>query len=902
MTEVHALTVAEALKSQEVSPETGLTAPQVSHRRRRYGANLLRRADRFAVWPILVHQLRSIIVWLLAAAAGLAFLFGKGTEGAAIVVILTLNTALGFVMELRAMRSMEALRRLSLVPAKVRREGRVAEISAQDLVPGDIVILEAGDVVTADLRLIEAANLQCDESPLTGESVPVAKDIDPVPADRPLHARTSMAFKGTAIAGGSGEGVVVATGMSSELGRIAALVETAESERSPLEARLDRLGGQLVWATLALAAVITGLGVSAGRDVLLMVTTAVALAVAAVPEGLPVVATMALARGMWRMARRNALIERLSAVETLGATTVVLVDKTGTLTENRMSVVKVVADDGTVEVATGGPLNRDTFFATAGNAVEPETHGSLRLALELGVLCNNAALSTEGEQKAEARGVGDPLELALLAAGIKAGITRSALLSALPEIREEAFSTATKMMATFHRQRDAHLVAVKGAPEEVLAHCTQVLTKEGPVALDAKRREEWLRRSENAAGEGLRLIALATKTAMSQSSDPYDDLTFVALAGLLDPLRPDVARAVADCRNAGVKVVMLTGDHAATARKIALDAGLGDGEAPAVVELRGIPDPARIGEEERKQLLSAKVFARISPDAKLALVSLYQAGGDIVAMTGDGVNDAPALKKADIGIAMGQRGTQVAREAAAMVLKDDSFPSIVAAMHQGRVIFTNIRKFVVYLMSCNLAEIMIIGLATLSGLPLPLLPLQILYLNLVTDVFPAFALGVGEGDAEVMRRPPRDPDEPIVGATQWSEIGAYAGLITVATLAAFVLALEWLDHGAQEAVTVSFLTLSLAQLWHVLNMSAWRSPVLVNEVTRNPFVWGALALCVGLIVLATHLPGLSSLLGLSVPGPETWILAIAASLSPVLAVQTARFLTAARRPGPKQHR
>jgi Ca2+-transporting ATPase len=775
---------------------------------------------------------------------------------------------------------MEALRSLSLVPAKVLRDGALREIPADRLVPGDIVVLEAGDIVTADLRLVEAANLQLDESTLTGESAPVAKDTAPVPEDTPLHGRSGMAFKGTAVTSGSGAGVAVATGMESELGRIADLVSRAEPERSPLERRLDRLGGQLVWVTLALAAVIGVLGITAGRDILLMVTTAVALAVAAVPEGLPVVATMALARGMWRMAGRNALIEKLSAVETLGATTTVFVDKTGTLTENRMTVVRFLLAGRSVEVGRGADAAGP--FAIDGVPVDPGEDTALGMALETGLLCNNAALTEGGNGEGAARGVGDPMELALLVAGRKAGLSRAELLERRPEVREEAFSTETRMMATVHREGGCFLLAVKGAPESVLACADKVMMEAGPAVLDDAAREDWHRRIEAAAGDGLRLIALAVKQTAQADAPPYEGLTLLGLAGLLDPLRPGVAEAVADCRGAGVNVVMLTGDHAATARKIASDVGLGVGETPQVIELRAAPRIEAISEQERARLMDAKVFARISPEVKLALVALHQQAGHIVAMTGDGVNDAPALKKADIGIAMGQRGTQVAREAAHMVLKDDSFASIVAAMRQGRIIFGNIRKFVLYLMSCNLAEIMIIGLATLSGLPLPLLPLQILYLNLVTDVFPAFALGVGEGDAGVMQRPPRDPKEAIVDRARWLWIGVYGASITVATLTAFVLALHWLKLGREDSVTVSFLTLALAQMWHVFNMADWRSRPFVNDVTRNPWIWAALGLSIALILMAVHVPALSSVLALSPPPPEGWALVIGASAAPLI--------------------
>lgn len=889
MTKAHALASEEILLQQRVQLESGLTTDEAQRRYRTYGPNDLRRIKHITKWRIFINQLHSVIVWLLAAAAGLAFVFDERVESFAILIVLAINTLIGFVTELKAARSTEALRRLSRVPAKVRRDGKTIEIEAESLVPGDVVILEAGDIITADMRLIEAANLQCDESTLTGESVPVPKDTHAVPSDTPLHSRSCMAFKGTAVNTGSGAGVVVATGMRSELGGIALLAEEAEAERTPLEQRLDRLAGQLVWATLILAAVIGVLGIMAGSDILLMVTTAVALAVAAIPEGLPVVATIALARGMWRMAKRNVLIERLSAVETLGATTVIFVDKTGTVTENRMSVVQILLSEGEAEVAkTDSDL--PSPFTMNGAPIDIGAMPAFRAALQVAVLCNNASLDETGAAGEGAMGVGDPMELALLTAGRKAGLERKELLSEMPEVREEAFTTGSKMMATFHLKDDSYLVAVKGAPEAVISCCDKVITGTRTTPLDESARKEWLRRNERAAGDGLRLIALAFRTADAAESDPYTSLTLIGLAALLDPLRQDVAQAVADTRSAGVDVIMLTGDHAATAKKIAFEAGLISEKETAVVELNVLPPVESMSDKEYARLMNAKVFARISPEAKLGLVALYQKAGAIVAMTGDGVNDAPALKKADIGIAMGQRGTQVAREAAAMVLKDDAFPSIVTAMRQGRIIFGNIQKFVVYLMSCNIAEIMVIALAVVSGLPLPLLPLQILYLNLVTDVFPAFALGIGEGDRDVMHRPPRNPQEAIIGLPQWTLIATYGLIITLATLAAFVLALDWLKLGREEAVTVSFLTLSLAQMWHVFNMKAPQSSLFVNDVTRNLWVWAALSLSLGLVLIAVHLPVLSSILALSPLSPEAWALVILASTFPVLVAPGLRCL------------
>lgn len=861
----HALPVDDVAAWLETDPAAGLDGAEVHARRRAYGANELLRQKPKSALAILVHQFNSIIVWLLGAAAVLSFAMDDIAEGAAILVVLLINGAIGFTTEVRAARSMEALIRMAEVKTRVRRAGRERMIDAHELVPGDVVILEAGDIITADLRISQASNLQADESVLTGESLAVSKSTGAVGAGAVPGDRTGMAFKGTAITQGTGEGLVVATGMATEIGRISALTQAADSEAAPLEKRLDRLGHRLVWLTFGLAALTICAGILRGHDVVAMIQTGVALAVAAVPEGLPVVATLSLARGMWRMARRNAVITRLSSVETLGATTIILTDKTGTLTENRMTAVRYLLDGGDVE------LN--------GDRLEPGSDEPLGWALRIGALCNGAEL---GDGKADGR-AGDPMELALLSVAAENGIGREQLKGEFPEIREHAFDPAAKMMATVHGDGEGFVVTVKGAPEAILDSADQVLGSEGPRPLDDATRQDWKERSAEAAGEGLRLLGLAMKRDGRDDADPYAGLTLVGLVCLLDPVRDDVPAAIAASRAAGVRVVMMTGDHAVTAATIARQAGLGDGELSVIEgsELAGI-DPERISEEMRARILSADVFARVAPETKLALVSIYQKAGEVVAMTGDGVNDAPALKKADIGIAMGRRGTQVAQDAAHMVLRDDKFATIIAAMRQGRVIFDNIRKFVVYLMSCNVSEVLVVGIAVGAGLPAPLLPLQILFLNLVTDVFPAFALGLGRGDAHVMARPPRDPREQIVDRPRWWLIGVLGGAITLATLAAFLLALFWLQLDAGAAVTVAFLTLALAQLWNVFNVRDADAGLVDNEVTRNPYVWGALALCLGLIGLAVWLPSLAGLLGLPDPGPQGLALSLAVSLAPLL--------------------
>jgi Ca2+-transporting ATPase len=861
------MSVQELATNLQADPKTGLSSDEVNKRLKAYGPNRLRTQKKKSALTILLHQFKSIIVLLLTAAAVLSFVLGDIAEGVAIAFVLLLNSAIGFFSELKAARSIEALMRIAEVRTRVRRGGVVRMIDAHELVPGDVVVLEAGDIVTADLRLSEASNLQVDESVLTGESAPVTKSIEPANKDAALGDRLSMAFKGTAITQGTGEGIVTATGMETELGRISDLAQSAEGEAAPLERRLDKLGHRLVWLTFALAAMTILAGILRGHDVAIMVQTGVALAVAAVPEGLPVVATLSLARGMWRMSQRNALITRLSSVETLGATTVILTDKTGTLTENRMTVVRYLLATGDVDIEACEPPEAQ------------ERNGPMAWALRIGALCNNAEL---GDGSKDGR-TGDPMEIALLSVAGDFGVSRQGLLDDAPEVKEYAFDPGTKMMATVHKAHDGHLFAIKGAPEAVIDVCTKVIGQNGAQDMSEDARQEWIDRNSEAAKDGLRLLALAMKEEAKKEADPYTHLTLVGLVCLLDPVRKDVPDAIEASRKAGVRVVMMTGDHADTAATIARKASLGNGELLVVEssEIAGL-DPETISEDARARILDVDVFARVSPETKLRLVSLFQDAGHVVAMTGDGVNDAPALKKADIGIAMGQRGTQVAQEAADMVLQDDAFATIIAAMRQGRTIFDNIRKFVIYLMSCNVSEVLVVALAVGAGLPTPLLPLQILFLNLVTDVFPAFALGLGKGDENVMSKPPRDPAEAIVNSRAWLLIGVLGAFITIATLGAFACALFWLGLDTGPAVTVAFLTLALAQLWNVCNVRDHDSGLLRNEVTRNGYVWGAIALCLGLIGLALWFPPLANLLGLPNPGHAGLVLATVASFFPLL--------------------
>ncbi len=874
---------ADVLEELGVADSRGLDAAEVQRRRQRFGSNRLREIRPRGALEILIAQLWSVIVLLLLAAAAVSFVVARLVEAVAILAVIVLNTAIGFAMELRAVRSMEALRRLGQVQARVRRDGELVAVPAAELVPGDIVVFEGGDVVTSDVRLIEANRLQADESALTGESLPVGKSVATIALDAPLGERWNMLFKGTAVTRGSAEGVVVATGMRTELGRISELVLAAEDVATPLEERLARLGRRLVWLMLAIAVIVAVTGLLAGHDAVVIFETTIALAVATVPEGLPIVATLALARGMWRMAREHALVNRLSAVETLGATSVIITDKTGTLTENRLSVARVIVDARSVEL-TGDALSAEgAFMDDRGARFDPASDARVVELLTAGALCNNAALHLVG---ADATGdaIGEPLEVALLVAAAKAGISARELERRFPELREEAFDPETRMMATFHRDGTHVRVAVKGSPEAVMQACTRLAAPDGVRGLTDADRARIDASAEQWAARGLRMLALAGKQTEDESEPPYSGLVWLGLAGMHDPPRQNVRAAIAACHAAGVSVVMATGDQVATAASVAGAVGL-DGRDPPPLAGSEIDALLHGTQADRERVRMAVVLARTSPRQKLDLIELHQRAGSIVAMVGDGVNDAPALHKADIGVAMGRRGTQVAREAADMVLEDDELDSVVVAIREGRIIFGNIRNFAVYLLSCNVSELFAVGAAPLLGLPLPVLPLQILFLNLVTDVFPALALGAGEGERDVLERKPAEFAEQLLERRHWMLIWGYGVLVTAVVLVALGAALRVLGMPEEQAVTVSFLALGFAQLTHVFNMRAPGTRLRDNEVTRNRWVWGALALCTALLLIAVYAPLASRVLGTTRPGLAGWLVVGAASVVPLVAGQ-----------------
>ena len=652
----------------------GLTSAEIEARRAVCVPNRLAAKRPTSLGQLIWHQFESPVVLLLVGTAVIAMAFGEWKEGIAIGLVLLINGIIGFVTELRAARSMEALRLLGNLTTLVRRDGKAALVPAEDLVPGDVVLLEGGDIVTADLRLVEASNLSADELALTGEPTAVEKTTDAVAPDCTIGDRVGMVFEGTAMTRVSAVGIVVATGLQSELGQISKLVEEAAPEHSPLERQLQKLSGQLIKFTLAVVAILGILGVLQGEDMFLMIEASIALAVAAIPEGLPVVATMDLARGMWRMAKHNALIERLSAVETLGATTVIFTDKTGTLTENSMQLRQIDCPDGVYELVleTGR-------FEDANSANETVGQSCLNDILTAGLLCNNAELS-----ESDGKHTGDPLEQALLTAAFAGGLDLREQLRLFPRVREIAFDSTSKMMATIHVADQSFLVWVKGVPEAVLEACSSIQQdSQTVIPLTPEGLVEWHARTDTMAARGMRVLAVAKREVTSPEAADYADLTFLGLLGLFAPPRDDVPDAIAMCRKAGIRVIMMTGDHVVTARNIAESVCLTSAD-PVVSEGRSLRPTADLSASDLETLRAADVFARVSPAQKLELITLYQKDGHIVAMTGDGVNDAPALKQADIGVAMGLRGTQVAREAAAMVLRDDAFGSIVVGNSRGQ--------------------------------------------------------------------------------------------------------------------------------------------------------------------------------------------------------------------------
>lgn len=866
----------------ETDLEQGLTETQAAERLNKYGPNQLPAKQKTPAWVIFLSQFKSLIILLLVAAAAVSLILGDILEAAAIAVVIILNAIIGFIMEFRAAKAMDALRALVTVRAKVIRDGRLREVDAAVLVPGDLISFEEGDRLPADARLAIADRLATVEASLTGESEPVEKDPAALMQnDMSLGDRHNMVFSGTSVARGSGSAVVVATGERTEIGRISALLEETEDEQTPLEKRMGRLGRTLALASLGIALVVGVAGVVSGKPPALMLTTAIALAVAAVPEGLPAVSTITLAIGMRRMAKQQAIIRRLPAVETLGSTTVICTDKTGTLTENQMTVERIWLGGRDVTVSGRGYAPEGEFRMEDGRTVTPDE--DLILALQAGALANRAALERD-TQKGEWKVVGDPTEGALVVAARKAGFSRGeAEVRGFIRWREVPFSSQEKRMAVYYELPDGQTtVYTKGAPTAILDTATHLRRSGRDIPLGDEERREVLLANDAMASLGLRVLALGYRsTAQVDEKTPYHDLVLLGLVGLTDPPREEVPAAVAEAHRAGVRTIMITGDQPATAQAIARRIGLSD-EDPAVVHGREL-DKATPAELSDLAAHTA-VFARVSPEHKLALVSALQERGEVVAMTGDGVNDGPALQKADIGVAMGIQGTAVARDASDMVLADDNFATIIRAVKQGRVIFDNIQKFVHFLFSCNLSEILVIFIAIIAGLPVPLLVLQILWLNLVTDVFPALALGWESAEKGVMQRPPRNPRGDLLNAPFLGMIVTQGLLMAAGTLGAYYYVLAT-GGGLAVARTVAFLSIALVQVVHVFNVRRRDSFGLDRSLLENRVMIGALAITVGLQFLAVYVPALNYVLDTVPPTPAEWLVVLGGVILPIIGIR-----------------
>ena len=854
-----AQTVKTIITQLKTDPESGLISSEASVRLEKYGANKLDVKKREHWYQIFIRQFVDVLIAILIIAAAIAFAIGETGDAITILAIVVLNGILGFVQEWKAEKSLEALAHMLAPHCNVIRNGQEQKVEARSLVPGDIVILEIGDRVPADLRLIEAINLKADESALTGESVSVHKETTPVSSESPLAGQRCMVWMGTNITNGRARGVVVATGMNTEFGRIAQLTRNIQTESTPLQRKLAVLGKQLGILSIGISVIVAITGWLMGKPLVEMFLTGVSLAVAVVPEGLPAVVTITLALGVRAMVHRRALLRRLQAAEALGAATVICTDKTGTLTQNEMTVRKIWLAAGAIEV-TGTGYDPAGHFEVDGTKLNYQQRPDLLALLETGLICNHSRVQ-KNEQDVNYAGwheAGEPTEAALVVAAYKAWIS-------LPEedktLTEFSFNSTRKRMTVIENQPDNGKVAfVKGAPEVILERCNTIQDGSDIRPLTESDRETFITAYTQIANEGLRTLALAKRSlpdSIVLDEDAVEtELTLLGVVGIIDPPRKEVKQAITTARSAGIRVVMITGDAAATALAIAKRIGL-----PAKKAISG-SDLNTLDDNSLKKLFEDEVvFARTTPEHKLRIVSLLQAQGEIVGMTGDGVNDSPALKKADIGIAMGLRGTDVAKGAADMVLTDDNFASIIGAVEEGRRQYENIQKFVRYLLSSNTGEVVAIFINILLGGPLILLPVQILWMNLVTDGMTAVALGLEPVEKGVMNRPPRAAHEPVLDRTGMLIILILGGYIGVATLWIFH---HYLTMGGEQSLaiahTVAFTSIIILEKMNVFNFRSLRAPISVIGLFSNPWVIGAWLLTVGLQVAAVYVPVLQQAL------------------------------------------
>ena len=830
---MHEKDIEEIFEELDTKKE-GLSDKEAEKRLHEYGYNEIKEGKKISAVKIFLQQFNSSVVYILIAALIISIFVGERIDAIVIGIILVLNALFGFYQEYRAERSIEALKKMSSLKATVIRSGKEKEINANLLVLGDLLILSEGNKIPADSRIFEEYNLQTQEASLTGESTPVKKEVKALAEKTPLADRINMVFSGTVISSGKGKAIVTGTGMGSEIGKIAKLIQETEDEKTPLQKKLNQLGRWLGIATVLISVIVFLGGILKGENLVEFFIVAVALAVAAIPEGLPAVVTIGLSIGSQRMIKRNALIRKLPSVETLGSATVICADKTGTLTKNEMTVKKIYTNNKIIDVTGSGYEKKGEFFHDNKKISGKE----IELLLKIGALNNDASLNGGNI-------IGDPTEASLIVSAAKAGIKKLDLEKKHKRIDEIPFSSERKIMTTIHNFNREKLAFVKGAPEIVLKNCNSIYENGKVKKLSEKKRKEILEINKSFANSALRVLGFAFKTVMDKKR-MEKNLTFVGLQGMIDPPREDVKEAIKRAKKAGIKVIMITGDYEITAKSIAEAIGI-EGKCITGKDLNGIKE-----KELQKQVEDISIYARVDPEHKIKIVNALKKNGHIVAMTGDGVNDAPALKKADIGTAMGITGTDVAKEASDMILTDDNFTSIVNAVEEGRGIYDNIKKFVEYLLSSNLGEVLTLFIAIMLGFPLPLIAIMILWINLVTDGLPALALSVDPSDPNIMDRKPRNPKERIISNPIIVRMVIVGVVMMIGTLAIFKLYNP--ETNLMYAQTMAFSTLMFYQMFNVLNCRSEFNSLFKIGVFTNMKLWGAILISVLMQILVIHSP------------------------------------------------
>jgi len=884
MKDFFAKTSDDVLKAFESDAKKGLTSKQAAEHLQKYGENKLEGKKPRSIFLMFLDQFKDFLVIILIVAAIVSVIVSGGhfLDGSIIMGIVVLNAILGVTQESRANNALKALKEMSSPMAKVVRNGVVDKIASNQIVPGDILMLEAGDYVPTDMRLIETVNLKIDEAALTGESVPSEKRAEAIlAADAGIGDRINSAFMGTVVTYGRGIGVAAETGMDTQMGKIATMLTDTEEEVTPLQKKLDDLGKLLGIVCLAVCAAIFVLGLWRGGDLLEMFMTAVALAVAAIPEGLTVVVTVILAMGMQKMVKSNAIIKRLSAVETLGSTTVICSDKTGTLTQNKMTVVKLFDGKQNYEVTGTGYGSEGSILLNE----QPAQSKGLGKLLQGAALCNDAIYKQE-----ESRIIGDPTEGALLVAAQKYGIEDESTRETFPRLQEIPFDSDRKLMSTFHSIDSVTVMYTKGAPDEVLRRSVASYENGEIVPMTDTIRETISAQNNEYAENALRVLAVAYRPMDEikglDSESQERDLIFLGLLGMIDPPRDEVRDAIAVCKTAGIGVKMITGDHKTTASAIAADIGIVTDGALEGRELNDMSD-----EQLREAVKHISVFARVSPEHKVRLVDAVRANGNIAAMTGDGVNDAPSLKRADIGVAMGITGTDVSKEAADMILTDDNFASIVKAVEQGRTIYDNIRKVVGYLLSCNIGEILLIFAAMLIGWDSPLKAIQLLSINLITDAFPAFALGMEEAEEGVMKQKPRDPKESIINKKMGVAVGVQSAFLAAGALAAYAISLKVLGHSEIEASTMCFVTLVMGELLRAYSARSEHRSIFKMQPLSNSFLNKTVIFSFIFMAVVVYVPFMQPVFKTVALPPAMLGLSAIMAFLPLLGGEVAKFIT-----------